>query len=77
MARTTNVFRRGTVHYFRVRVPLALRTVVGRKELWRSLKTCKGDEEPVLGPAKPDPGDKTAASFLGMVTVAAIVLRLR
>src|SRR3569833_1938654 len=35
----TNVFRRGGVFYFRARVPAALRPSVGRRELWRSLRT--------------------------------------
>lgn len=39
MARTTNLFRRGATYYFRIAVPAALRTKVGRAELWRSLRT--------------------------------------
>ena len=39
MALVTNVFRRGGAFYFRARVPAALRPAVGRRELWRSLRT--------------------------------------
>lgn len=39
MARTTNLFRRGAIYYFRVTVPVALRMKVGRTELWLSLRT--------------------------------------
>lgn len=39
MSLVTNVFRRGAIFYFRARVPARLTAVVGRRELWRSLKT--------------------------------------
>jgi hypothetical protein len=39
MAVLTNVFRRGGVYYFRARVPASLSAKVGRRELWRSLRT--------------------------------------
>lgn len=39
MSLVTNVFRRGAVFHFRTRVPARLVGVVGRKELWRSLRT--------------------------------------
>jgi integrase len=39
MSLVTNVFRRGGSYYFRTRVPAALQQLVGRKELWRSLRT--------------------------------------
>lgn len=42
MSLVTNVFRRGAVFHFRTRVPARLVEVVGRKELWRSLRT--GDQ---------------------------------
>ena len=39
MSLVTHVVRRGAVYYFRARVPTHLRVAVGRKELWRSLRT--------------------------------------
>lgn len=39
MSLVTNVFRRGGSYYFRTRVPQRLRALVGRKELWKSLRT--------------------------------------
>ena len=39
MALVTNVFRRGATYYFRVRVPPNFRELLGRRELWRSLRT--------------------------------------
>lgn len=39
MSLVTNVFRRGAIFYFRARVPARLIPVVGRRELWRSLRT--------------------------------------
>jgi integrase len=39
MALVTNVHRRGSIYHFRVRVPVALRYWVGRKELSKSLQT--------------------------------------
>lgn len=39
MSLVTNVFRRGGNYYFRIRVPARLREKVGRRELWRSLRT--------------------------------------
>lgn len=39
MSLLTNVVRRGGWYYFRTRVPVRLRPVVGRSELWKSLRT--------------------------------------
>jgi integrase len=39
MSLVTNVFRRGGSYYFRARVPGRLRAILGRQELWRSLRT--------------------------------------
>lgn len=39
MSLVTNVVRRGGSYYFRTRVPKTLRAVVGRRELWKSLRT--------------------------------------
>jgi len=39
MSLSTNVVRRGSIYYFRVGVPRHLRALVGRDELWRSLRT--------------------------------------
>lgn len=44
MALITNVFRRRGTYYFRARVPVHLQAVVGRKELWRSLKTGRPED---------------------------------
>lgn len=39
MSLSTNVVRRGSIYYFRTSVPRHLRALVGRDELWRSLRT--------------------------------------
>jgi integrase len=39
MTLSSHVLRRGGVYWFRIRVPKRLRTVLGRRELWRSLRT--------------------------------------
>lgn len=39
MSVATNVVRRGSIYYFRARVPRALRARTGRAEIWRSLRT--------------------------------------
>lgn len=39
MSLVTNVFRRGGSYYFRTRVPARFRTLLERRELWRSLRT--------------------------------------
>ena len=39
MSLVTNVFRRGGSYYFRARVPERFRAALGRRELWRSLRT--------------------------------------
>lgn len=39
MPLVTNVFRRGASYYFRTRVPERVRALLGRKELWKSLRT--------------------------------------
>lgn len=44
MSLITNVFRRGAIYAFRIRVPEHLRDRVGRSELWRSLRTSLAGE---------------------------------
>lgn len=44
MSLVTNVFRRGASYYFRTRVPARFRTLLERKELWRSLRTTDARE---------------------------------
>jgi integrase len=44
MSLITNVFRRGAIYAFRIRVPEHLRDRVGRRELWRSLRTSLAGE---------------------------------
>lgn len=44
MSLVTNVFRRGASYYFRTRVPARFRALLGRKELWRSLRTAHARE---------------------------------
>lgn len=39
MSLVTNVVRRGGSYYFRTRVPTLYRAIIGRSELWRSLRT--------------------------------------
>jgi integrase len=39
MSLATNVVRRGATYYFRARVPERFRVLLGRQELWRSLRT--------------------------------------
>lgn len=51
MAVLTNVFRRGGVFYFRASVPLALRQSLGRKELWKSLRTREPGQAKLRGSA--------------------------
>lgn len=44
MPLATHVLRRGGVYCFRVRIPTHLRHLLGRRELWRSLRTTSPDE---------------------------------